>query len=638
MWQTDWADGSQSIRSAEPQCVSELAPAAIDSVYLLHWNEHCTECAVPDCYKVCPLYVGRRDRKCARFKNGISPNPQYRGLFPFGAEVQFRRWGKLESTFGFGAVKLRQVRLLDRIDRIFLRAVRSVSSTLRRVSPNYRVNGAYTVLREGLLRAITQGRREEFDEFVIEVWNLDSHPVRFVVECWQGVLKFRTSIFVRPGRTMRRIPFASMNVDLYGLFGVVRVYPDHDVEAHMVFTWLDFVRYAETSRPHSATALTEPRAQTAENPKKIKCVIWDLDKTIWDGVLGEQDPSQVSLRRGVLETMAALDEKGILQSISSKNDHDDAWGVLQRLGIAYLFLYPAINWEPKSANIRQIVSALNIGVDACAFVDDSPFERAEVSNQLPEIRTYSDEDVPTLLEKPEFEVPTTQESRQRRLSYVAEFERKQQALHYGHNYEAFLKACEMEAIVFAPTEREHVERCLELLHRSNQLNLSTHRYTRGEFEQLLVAAETVCVSTSCRDRFGDYGIIGFASLERCRDMLFLKDFVLSCRVAQKKLENAWFNWLISAVSAVGHAKIHARYVKTARNGILLSTLKEVGFLETESGPEGLMLELDCDVRPPASEIVSVSAVGVKEIPPGAFLLSERMENESASRPPSNNIV
>jgi FkbH-like protein len=633
MWQTDWAEGTHSSTSADPQCISELTPAAVDSVYLLNWVEHCTECAVPECFKVCPLYVQRRDRKCARFKNGIFPNPQYCGLFPFGAEVQFRRWGKLESTFGFGAMKPGQVRLLDRIDRTLLRAVRLASSMLRGVSPYYRVNGAYAVLRESLLRAITQRQREGFDEFVIEVWNIESHPVRFVVECWQGGLQFRASFSFEPGRTMQRIPFASMKVDLYGPFGELRVYPDHDVEAHVVFSWLDFVRYAETSRRDSVPALTECRAQMVGNPKKVKCVIWDLDKTIWNGILGEQDPSQVSLRPGVLETMRALDEKGILQSIASKNDYDDAWCVLQRLGIAHLLLYPAINWGPKSTSIRQIVSALNIGIDACAFVDDSPFERAEVSNQLPQMRTYSEEDVPVLLGKPEFEVPVTHESRQRRLSYAAELQRKKQALDYGDNYEAFLKTCEMEAIVFAPTKCEQVERCLELLHRSNQLNLSTHRYTREEFERLLAADDAVCVSTSCRDRFGDYGIVGVASVERCRDVLLLKDFVLSCRVAQKKLENAWFKWLISAANSAGYKKIHARYVKTVRNGILLSTLKEVGFLETLRSPEGLTLELDCQVQPPASEIVSIRVGSIKEIPPASLLLRESRQN-----PPGNHVA
>ena len=98
----------------------------------------------------------------------------------------------------------------------------------------------------------------------------------------------------------------------------------------------------------------------------------------------------------------------------------------------------------------------------------------------------------------------------------------------------------MEATLFRPTEPEHVERCLELLHRSNQLNLSTHRYTREEFARLLEQRDVVCICTSCRDRFGEYGIVGFASLVMSKDGAVLRDFVLSCRVAQKKLENAWF--------------------------------------------------------------------------------------------------
>ena len=124
MWQTDWAEAPRQTANTEGPQISTLAPESVSSTYLLSWNEHCIECAVPDCYALCPLYVRRRDRKCARFKYGISPNPKYPGLFPFGAEIEIRRWGKLESTFGFGAVKPWQARLLDRIDRSFLRCIR----------------------------------------------------------------------------------------------------------------------------------------------------------------------------------------------------------------------------------------------------------------------------------------------------------------------------------------------------------------------------------------------------------------------------------------------------------------------------------------------------------------------------------
>lgn len=609
MWQTDWAEkDGQTADTAEAQ-TSALAPADVRSTYLLSWNEHCIECAVPDCYALCSLYVGRRDRKCARFKYGIVPNAKYPGLFPFGAEIEFRRWGKLESNFGFGSVRPSQVRRMDRIDRALLRCIRPVSSLFRGVSPYLRLNGAYTVYRERVLQQLTRGQREDFDEFVIEVWNLQSQPVRLVLECWQQGPKFRNSILLEPGRTVQRIPAASMNIDLYGVPGMIRVYPDHDAEAHLVFSWLDFVRY-QAAKAVAVSESSAPAVQqdaSARSLNKVKCVIWDLDQTLWDGILGEQDADKVSLRPEVLRMMMALDERGILQSIASKNDHDSAWQVLDRLGVAHLFLYPQINWEPKSANVRRIVESLNIGADSCAFIDDSPFERAEVAHELPGIQLFSDQAVTTLLKRPEFDVPVTEESRQRRGFYRAEAQRKQQAMQYGDRYETFLKTCEMEATLFRPTQHDHVERCVELLLRSNQLNLSTYRYTREEFSRLLQRPDVVCVGTSCRDRFGDYGIVGFAAFVMSKDGVVLKDFVLSCRVAQKKVENGWFNWAIGAARTWGYDKIRAPYVRTSRNGVLLNALLGAGFVETMKNDAGSLLELDCNATPPAADIVSIVA-------------------------------
>ena len=618
MWQTDWADRPRQTANPEGPQISTLAPAGVRSAYLLSWCEHCIECAVPDCYALCPLYVRRRDRKCARFKNGIVRNPQYPGLFPFGAEIEFRRWGKLESTFGFGSLKPGQARWLDRMDRAFLRCIHPVSSLFRGLSPYLRLNGAYAVVRERLLQELTRGRREDFDEFVIEVWNLQSQPVRLAIECWQPGPKFRTSILLKPGRSFQSIPAASMNIDLYGAPGVVRVYPDNDAEAHVVFPWLDFVRYRQPVGRNAVPESGETPARNAQPARKVKCVIWDLDQTAWDGILGEQEADQVSLRPEVLQTMMALDERGILQSIASKNDHDTAWRVLERLGVAPLFLHPQINWEPKSAGIQRIVASLNIGADSCAFIDDSPFERAEVAHELPGIRIFADSDVSGLLERPEFDVPVTDESRHRRAFYRAESERQHQAVQYGDRYEAFLKTCNMEATLFRPTTPEHVERCLELLQRSNQLNLSTHRYAREEFARLLEQRDVVCICTSCRDRFGDYGIVGFASLTVSNDGALLRDFVLSCRVAQKKVENAWFQWLTRIAGASGYGKIRAPYGKTSRNGVLLSAMLDVGFVETMKTDAGSLLELDCDADPPAADIVSIVAHDL-ELPPAGTL-------------------
>jgi FkbH-like protein len=216
-------------------------------------------------------------------------------------------------------------------------------------------------------------------------------------------------------------------------------------------------------------------------------------------------------------------------------------------------------------------------------------------------------------------VAVTEESRQRRSFYVAESGRKQAAAGYQGDYEAFLRSCHMEARLFAPSQAAHVERSLEVLQRTNQLNLTTHRYTREEFDRLLRDGNAICICTSCRDRFGEYGLVGFASLKRQNDRLDLVDFVMSCRVAQKKVENAWFGWLVREARAAGYGKIGARYVKTARNRVMLDAFLEVGFVEIENHDQYSLLELDCAATPPLAGLVAVDAGALRGALPAGVM-------------------
>lgn len=110
--------------------------------------------------------------------------------------------------------------------------------------------------------------------------------------------------------------------------------------------------------------------------QKIKCVVWDLDNTLWDGILTEGD--DVQLRDGIIDIIKTLDERGILQSVASKNNFEDAYKKLEELGVAEYFLYPQINWNPKSEAVKKIAENINLGIDSFAFIDDSEFEREEV--------------------------------------------------------------------------------------------------------------------------------------------------------------------------------------------------------------------------------------------------------------------
>ena len=124
--------------------------------------------------------------------------------------------------------------------------------------------------------------------------------------------------------------------------------------------------------------IAEPEIQKKKKDKQtIKCVVWDLDNTVWDGILLED--REVVLRPHVVDILKTLDERGILHSVASRNDHDLAMAKLEEFGIAEYFLYPQINWNPKSGSVAQIAKDINTGLDAIAFVDDQPFEREEVA-------------------------------------------------------------------------------------------------------------------------------------------------------------------------------------------------------------------------------------------------------------------
>jgi FkbH-like protein len=217
--------------------------------------------------------------------------------------------------------------------------------------------------------------------------------------------------------------------------------------------------------------MTEPIAQPLGSPiagKTVKCVVWDLDHTVWNGILLEDD--HVELRPGVREILRELDERGILQSIASRNDHDRAMARLEALGIADYFLYPHINWNAKGQNVAAIATALNIGLDTFLFVDDQPFEREEVAFACPAVRTFDAAalaDLPDLPEmNPEF---ITDDSRNRRRMYLADISRNRAEESFNGPSEDFLRTLDMR-FTLAPCSEDDLQRAEELTVRTNQLN------------------------------------------------------------------------------------------------------------------------------------------------------------------------
>lgn len=546
---------------------SRLARDDVARTLLVRWEETCVECAAPACYRACSLYQRRADGGCARTDYGIYPNSAFGGLFDFGADVRFKRWGKLETRLYGRSVGVDAHRRLGSMDSMATR-------TLARFDRGLVAGRAWRGARELGLR-----RRADdlapYDEFVLECFSPEPIACRLMLEYVRasGVV-LRHAFEIQPGHNLHRL-----GAEAFGTLGPDRharlaVYPEADAQSRVVFTWLDFVAYHEVA---TLPAATLPHGLTQQPAPKVKCLAWDLDDTLWNGTLLEQGADGCMPRPEAVEMIRRLNERGVLQTVVSKNDHAEAWRVISAHGLDSYFLYPAINWGRKSANLRQIAERLNIGLDTLALVDDSLFERTEVQAALPQVRVYSADRVGDLLDLSEFDVPVTETSRRRRLSYLDEMERHRVRAEFGDDYLAFLRSCEMTMRIFIPRAAGEVARCLELIQRTNQLNLSKRSYSAEEFGVLLATTGILTVAIECADRFGTYGITGLAVVDERPAEPVLRDFVLSCRIAQKRVEHALLRWLALREREHGVRLFLAELRRTDRNGPLVTALEDVGF-------------------------------------------------------------
>lgn len=562
---------------------SALHRSHVHRVQLLYWREHCLECAVPECYHSCPLYIARQDKRCARFEYGIYPNQSIDGLLHYGAEIKFRKWGKLGTHLYKTGLTPTIHNMAAQIDRVgaailstFYRMTNPINPfdvfKIKRPNPQRIGYKIYASLRENILQHLwcLAEYGGSYDMFVMECYSFDDEAFNMILEYKESKIRSRHAIEIKKGHNYREIAVGEFNGTTTPLGGMLNIYPENDKEVKMAFTWLDFVKKQTDTRCDVSDKQLKPVEQ-------VKCVAWDLDNTLWKGILIEDGKNKILVREEAVQLIHALDQRGIIQSVVSKNDYSEAMEALAQVGLKEYFVYSMINWDPKSVNLKRLAAALNINIDSIALIDDSPFERAEVRAVLQQMRVYSEVEVPKLLDYPEFDVPITEESKVRRTSYLAEMEREQTFQGSGSDYEGFLRSCRMEMRIFIPKNKAQIARCLELIQRSNQLNLSTRRYSEADFTELLETKGMLCVGFQCKDRFGDYGIVGFASVDESSSDPRLIDLVISCRVAQKMVERTFIEWLVDRENKKGHRILNAELAKTKRNGPLRSVFESLPF-------------------------------------------------------------
>jgi FkbH-like protein len=327
-----------------------------------------------------------------------------------------------------------------------------------------------------------------------------------------------------------------------------------------------------------------------------KCLVLDLDDTIWGGVIGDDGMENLELGElglgkafGQLQAWAKqLRERGIILAVSSKNDERIAKEPFEKhpdmvLRLEDIAVFSA-NWENKADNLRHIRGILEIGFDSMVFIDDNPVERDLVRRELPELC------VPELPEDPVEYLPFLQrlnlfetaslseEDVQRTGRYQKESQRRELQRSFANEAE-FLRSLEMRGRVEGLTAF-NVPRVAQLSQRSNQFNLRTVRYSEDELRELATSPTHAGFAFSLDDRFGAHGLIGVAILEVRGEDAFIDTWLMSCRVLKRGVE--W--WVLNTLAVEGRLRgvrrLIGEYLPTRKNGLVEHHYAGLGFSES----------------------------------------------------------
>ena len=340
-----------------------------------------------------------------------------------------------------------------------------------------------------------------------------------------------------------------------------------------------------------------------------KCVVVDLDNTLWGGVIGDDglcgiQVGELGQGRAFSELQSwllELKKRGVLLAVCSKNDDDTAKQPFlhhpeMKLKLDDFAMFVA-NWKNKDENVAYICDTLNIGRDSVVFLDDNPFERNLVRQMLPDVT------VPELPEDPAnyleniramdlFETANvSDEDLIRTKQYQAEASRRIAQAEF-ESFEDYLRSLEMkaEASSFTPF---HYARIAQLTQRSNQFNLRTIRYTEADIERIAQDEHFITRYFSLEDKFGDHGLIAVLIMEKLdADTAFVDTWLMSCRVLKRTMEAFVVNEMAKAAQAAGVKRIVGEYIPTAKNKMVANLFEAYGFKQIPEDEHRFVLDLD----------------------------------------------
>ena len=548
-----------------------VSPKEVEKISPLVWQEHCVECAMPVCYKTCSHYKPRSDGRCRLFKYGIELIHNPEAILGQNVVIDMNEWAKLETFWFTAGMSYNELLKIDRKVKVLGGiAQRLKIGKLRRFC--YYVKEYYT-------RKIGDKNKDIPNLFLCEIVN-EKEPYRLNLENRvDNQIVYRGSFHVRTGFNRFLLPMSKLNYT-DGSRNNLLLYPEGNKPQLLNIVSLELItlkgEYMDKYFPKSE--------------KKVKCVVWDLDNTVWDGILGEDGFDGIKIRKEIVRIIKELDSKGIINSISSKNYEKEAMEALRRNGLDEYFVSPMINWTAKSENIKALVNVLNIGMDTLVFVDDSFFELNEVRMNCPGIRVCDAKDIEQYVTTDIFDVPVTEDSKRRRISYQENSKRKMAEMEFMDDVANFLRSCNMVVHVNKPIEQEFA-RCYELVQRTNQLHLSAERLTLDQITEMVNSSDYDCYRIKVKDNFGDYGLVGFAIFDVTdKKNVILRHFVFSCRAARKKIEPSFFEYIIKKYHEQGYKRLILLCKITEKNRLMRQVLEDSNmFVRTEESDEGYKL-------------------------------------------------
>lgn len=406
---------------------------------------------------------------------------------------------------------------------------------------------------------------------------------------------------------LRRLGFALRNlsdargVDLFSLDDAIA--QDGWALWHNPALWL---RAKQEVSPVAAPAYGDRlvRLIAAKAGRSAKCLVLDLDNTIWGGEVGECGPEGIVLGQGsamgeaflaVQRYALSLNTRGVVLAVCSKNDRDKAFAPFEThpemvLRPHHIASFRA-GWGPKPDALREIAAELNLGLDALVFVDDSAFERGLVRAELPEVAVPEMPEDPALYpqrlaDAGYFEgLTVTGDDRNRAAAYHAN--RQRNDLKASHaDVGSFLANLGME-MVWSPFAAADLNRLAQLSGRTNQFNLTGRRRDRDGMQAIMDDPTMLGLQFRLRDRFGDNGLIALAVTRIAPEArMHIENLQVSCRVLGRTVEEAILKVLIMEARRLGLRELVGEYIPSPRNGLVKDLYRRLGFTETGAAPDG----------------------------------------------------